>query len=162
MWRTQCHNSNWLQWEVHKTRCIWHIARSGERVTREGLRGAKLLPVLSSIGVFLRGPAHGTPRWSRGTRSVAPLPGSSEPHAPLLLTQTSGGTANGDGTCCLSVQPCVHVLRCVPRCAWSVPRPYTCVYVCVFRYALNCLSFLCMCRPGVWCHAVSACWCLCS
>lgn len=68
------------------------------------------------------------------------------------LGWTLGGTANGDGICRLSVQPCVHVPRCVPRCAWFVPCPYTCasVCVCVCRCALTCLSFLCMCRSGVW------------
>lgn len=68
------------------------------------------------------------------------------------LARTSGGTASGGKICRLSVQPCVHVPRCVLCCAWFVPRPYTCVcvYVCVCRCVLPCLSFWCMCRSGVW------------
>lgn len=153
-----------------QTGCSGKSAKPGASGTEPGVvkgwpgRGQEepeLLPVLSSTEGFPLGTSPGAPGWSRRTGSTAPLIGSSKPRAPLL-PRTPGGSASGDGTCRLSVQLCVHVPRCVPCCAWSVPRPYTCVYVCVCRCALTCLSFLCMCRPRCGCHTVSTCWCLCS
>lgn len=49
--------------------------------------------------------------------------------------------------CLSSVCACAEVR---PLLCLVVPRPYTCVYVCVCRCVLPCLSFLCMCRSGVW------------
>lgn len=90
----------------------------------------------------------------RGTKRTAPshrqlwAPGS----PPSSCGHLEGPPVETGSAACLSSRVCVHVPRCVPCCAWSVPRSYTyvCVYVCVCRCALTCLSFLCMCRSGVW------------
>lgn len=111
-------------------------------------------PVPCSTEGFPPGTNPSTPRWPRGTKRTAPshrqlwAPGSPPPSCGHL----EGPPVETGSAACLSSHVCVHVPRCVPCCAWSVPRPYTyvCVYVCVCRCALTCLSFLCMCRSGVW------------
>lgn len=97
------------------------------------------------------GGAGGTLRWPRGATSTAPAMGSSGPRAPLLShagLQRDRRWRRGLPPVCPAVCACAEVrpLLCLVR---ATPL-HVCVYVCVCRCALTCLSFLCMCRSGVW------------
>lgn len=144
VWRTRCHNSNCLQWEIRKT------GAPGRRPGR-GREEPGCIVVSAKLRLEAS-PGTSRPRTkvSRGPGSE-PLTGSSEPHTPS--SQTLEGPPVGTQPAAW-VKPRVHVLRCVsPCCAWSVPHPYVCMCVC--RCALTCLSFLCMSGRGCDGHAVS-------
>lgn len=71
--------------------------------------------------------------------------------APGTRRMAPPGSSRWRDCWCLSVQPCVHVPRCVPvvpGLCHALTR--VCVYVCVCGCALACLSFSCMCRSGLW------------
>uniref|UniRef100_A0A2K5S424 Uncharacterized protein n=1 Tax=Cebus imitator TaxID=2715852 RepID=A0A2K5S424_CEBIM len=109
-----------------ETRCIWHVARSGEG-------GAEVLPVLSLAEGFLRGPAHSTPRWPRGTRSAAtPLTGGSEPCTPLLPGMDTWGDCQWRWNLplvCPALCACAEVRP--PLCLVCAMPLHVCVSVCV-------------------------------
>lgn len=82
-----------------------------------------------------------------------PLTGSSEPRVPLLPGMDAGGDCQWrrnlplvcPAVCaCAEVRPPLCLVRAMPL------HVRECVCVCVCRCALTCLSFLCMCRSGVW------------
>lgn len=83
-----------------------------------------MAPVLSSTEGFPPGTNLSTWRWPQGTRMTAPLQVAVLPSS-LRHPEGLPVEKNLPPVC----PACVHVPRCVPCCAWSVPRPYTCVYV---------------------------------
>lgn len=109
-----------------------------------------MLPVLGSTEDFPPGSNPSTSRWPRGTRSAAPLAGSCGPRAPPSHGHLEGLPVEAKSAACLSSRVCMcrGASSVVPGSCHALTR--VCVYVCVCRCVLPCLSFWCMCRSGVW------------